>query len=354
MELLRRRPPRPAEPRHPPAPGAADGKRSAQNRAVERAADLDAGNAGILLRRRNRHGRQCFSRRSRRCADANAVVVGPQRRIFPSRPGAPLFATDHGLGLWVRGGQCRGAKPLSIVSAELAQTTDRSTPVAACFWTRYLAVSLSLEPEGDCLFARLWRRDRTLCRQLVALSASGRTRFWGGAGGAADRVAGAQRIPADRRTALYAHVARLHLFLVRALAECSGDREPASRPARIVHPGNAAWLGGPLPAAQFAAAGKRRRSQLSPPPALVRGEGPARQGRFRVGARRNHPADRGGNRIREVSRWSRRGATRTRQPAALFPAVGDDLVIRRDRVTSRTYPFHPRRVTPISPRRRPR
>src|SRR6516165_8401078 len=354
MELLRRRPPRPAEPRHSPAPSAADGKRSAQNRAVECAADLDAGNAGILLRRRNRHGRQCFSRRSRRCAYANAVVVRPQRRIFPSRPGAPLFAADHGLGLWVRGGQCRGAKPLSILSAELAQATDRSTPVAACFWTRYLAISLSLEPEGDCLFAQLWRRDRPLCRQFVALSASGRTRSVGLARTAADRVAGAQRIPADRRTALYAHVTRLHLFLVRALAECSGDREPACCLARIVHPSNAAWLGGPLPPAQFAAAGKRRRSQFSPPPALVRGEGPARQGRFRVGARRNHPADRGGNRIREVPSWSSRGPTRTRRPAALFPAAGNDLVIRRDRVAARAYPLHPRRVTSISPRRRPR
>ena len=46
---------------------------------------LAAGNAGDLLRRRDRHGRQHLSRRSQRRADADAVDRRSQRRILASR-----------------------------------------------------------------------------------------------------------------------------------------------------------------------------------------------------------------------------------------------------------------------------
>ena len=51
--------------------------------------DVDARHADRLLRRRDRHGRQLLSRRSRRRADADAVVGRPQRRLLarPTRSG---------------------------------------------------------------------------------------------------------------------------------------------------------------------------------------------------------------------------------------------------------------------------
>ena len=55
-----------------------------KNRADERAIVLDAGDAGSLLRRRDRHGRQHFPGRSRRRPDADAMVDRSQRRILAS------------------------------------------------------------------------------------------------------------------------------------------------------------------------------------------------------------------------------------------------------------------------------
>ena len=88
---LRRRPPRAAQSRHPPPPGAAAGARPAPHRADERPAAVDAGHAGHLLRRRDRHGRQHLSRRPQRRAHADAMVARPQRRLLPRRSGARWF-----------------------------------------------------------------------------------------------------------------------------------------------------------------------------------------------------------------------------------------------------------------------
>src|SRR5262249_22197108 len=157
VELLRCRSPCAPEPRDPPAPCAADGKRPAQNRAVKRTFDLDARNASVLLRRRNRHGRQCLPRRPRRRSHADAVVVRPQWRIFPRRPGPTLPAADYGLGLWFRGRQCRGTEPLALIAAELDQAADRRPSLAARVRPRHPTVPLPLEPQGHRLSARFWR-----------------------------------------------------------------------------------------------------------------------------------------------------------------------------------------------------
>src|SRR6185312_6411590 len=71
--------------RHSPPAGAADGERPAQDRASQRAADVAAGHAGALLRRRARHGGQHLSRRPQRRAHAHAMVARPQRRLQPRR-----------------------------------------------------------------------------------------------------------------------------------------------------------------------------------------------------------------------------------------------------------------------------
>ena len=101
--------PHAAQPRDPPPPRAAAGQRPAQDRADEQPAAVDARHADHLLRRRDRHGRQHLSRRSRRRAHAHAVVARPQRRVLARRSGAPLPAGDHGPDLRLRGGQRRGA-----------------------------------------------------------------------------------------------------------------------------------------------------------------------------------------------------------------------------------------------------
>ena len=98
---LRQRSARPHQCRHPPAPGAADGQRPAQDRADELAAAVVSGHADHLLRRRDRHGRQHLSRRPQRRAHADAMDAGPQWRLLARRSGAALRADHHGPGLWL-------------------------------------------------------------------------------------------------------------------------------------------------------------------------------------------------------------------------------------------------------------
>ena len=63
-----------------------------QDRADERPAVVAAGHAGPLLRRRDRHGRQHLPRRPQRRPHADAVDVGPQRRLLDRQPAAALSA----------------------------------------------------------------------------------------------------------------------------------------------------------------------------------------------------------------------------------------------------------------------
>ena len=72
---------------------------------------LDAGHAGALLRRRDRHGRQHLSRRPRRRAHADAMVARPQRRLLA----APIR----------RGCSCRRSRTRSTASTP--STSRRSS-----------------------------------------------------------------------------------------------------------------------------------------------------------------------------------------------------------------------------------
>ncbi|MDR9256331.1 hypothetical protein FEP14_02868 [Burkholderia multivorans] len=96
---LRERPPRAPEPRDPAPARTADGARPPPHRADQFAAAVDARHARHLLRRRDRHGRQHPSRRPRRRAHADAVVVGPQRRLLARRSGTARAAARHGFAV---------------------------------------------------------------------------------------------------------------------------------------------------------------------------------------------------------------------------------------------------------------
>ena len=90
---LCRRPARPAQSRHSPASRAAARARPQPHRADEHAAAVDAGHAGHLLRRRDRHGRQLSTSATatgcaRRCNGRPTAMAGsraPARRTWCCR-----------------------------------------------------------------------------------------------------------------------------------------------------------------------------------------------------------------------------------------------------------------------------
>ena len=137
---------------------------------------------------------------------------------------------------------------------ELGQAAYCGASLAARFRPGYPAVPLSVEPQGHRLYARLWRRNRPVCRQFVAHSASGRTRFVRVARPPTSRTTRAQRLSADWRIAVSPYTAGLQLLLVRAPAYRRRGRESASSATRISHAGDAAWLARSVPSAQSAAA----------------------------------------------------------------------------------------------------
>ena len=117
LVVLRRRAPRPDQPRHPPPPRAAPGERPAQDRADEVPRPVDARHAGALLRRRDRHGRQHLSRRPRRRAHADAV----------DRP----TATAASPGPTRSGCSCRRSRTRSTASTR-STSRRRPRPRPAC------------------------------------------------------------------------------------------------------------------------------------------------------------------------------------------------------------------------------
>ena len=92
---VRGRPGDAPQPRHPPAPRAARRQRPAQDGAAQRPALLAAGHARPLLRRRDRHGRQRVPGRSQRRPHADAVELGPQRRLLAGQSPAAHPARRH-------------------------------------------------------------------------------------------------------------------------------------------------------------------------------------------------------------------------------------------------------------------
>ena len=249
---VRGRPARAHQPRHPPAPRAADGERPRPHQADEQPAAVDAGLADHLLRRRDRHGRQHLPRRPQRRAHADAVEPGPQRRLLARRPAAAVPAADHGPDLRLRGGQRRGAG---------------ARPVARCSTgcKRMLAVRKTQPGVRPRHASRSCSRATARCSptcastatrailcvaNLCALGAAGRARPGALQGPRAGRAARPHAVPADRRAAVPADAAG-------ATASTGSAWPPTSQPPR--------WHEEQLPCRRPAGAGAvRRLDQLLP------------------------------------------------------------------------------------------
>ena len=76
--------------------------------------------------------------------------------------------------------------------------------------------ALSRKPQGAGLLARIRRRGHPVRRQSVALGTARRTESCRLQGAGSDRVAGAQRLPAGRRSSLFHYAAVLWVLLVPA------------------------------------------------------------------------------------------------------------------------------------------
>ena len=126
------------------------------------AAAVDAGHAGDLLRRRDRHGRQRAPRRPRRGADADAVVARSQRRLLARQPGVARAARDHGRAVRLRRGQRREPGVRSAFAAELDAPHAGDPFAASGLRSRTPAHPVPGQPQGARVPARIrrsgWRR----------------------------------------------------------------------------------------------------------------------------------------------------------------------------------------------------
>ena len=165
--------------RHPPPAGAAHGEQPPAHRADELPALLISGDAGDLLRRRDRHGGQHLPRRSQRRADADAVDQRPQRRILARRSGAPLCRADHGSGLRLSGGERRSAGAIRLFDAALDEAADRPAQTVQGLRTRHAGVPADAESQGDRLPPALRQRAGPLHLESGADAATGRARSVG-------------------------------------------------------------------------------------------------------------------------------------------------------------------------------
>ncbi len=143
---------------HPAAAGPAARKQPAAHRADERAPVLPAGNAGALLRRRDRHGGQRLPWRSQRGAHAHAVEPGSQRRLFEIQSAEAVFASDHGSGVPLRSGQRRNPAAEPQLALVVDQAPDRPAQAVRCFRPRNLRATPAREPQGARLRPPLGRR----------------------------------------------------------------------------------------------------------------------------------------------------------------------------------------------------
>ena len=79
-------------------------------------------------------------------------TLGPQWRLLPRRPRAPLRAAHHGPGLWLRGRQCRGAVAQPVIAVECHQTADRGAQIDAGVRSRQHGVHPPRQPVGARLY----------------------------------------------------------------------------------------------------------------------------------------------------------------------------------------------------------
>ena len=116
-----------------------------------------------LLRRRDRHGRQHLSGRPQRRAHADAVDRRSQRRLLARRRGAALRAGDHRPGLWLQGGQRRGAGAGAVLAAQLDEAAHRPAQTASVFGRGSIEFVASPQPQGPRLCPRATRTTPILC-----------------------------------------------------------------------------------------------------------------------------------------------------------------------------------------------
>ena len=291
MEHLCVRSPHAHQPGNPPPARPPDGQRPAPHRVDELDAAVDARDAGALLWRRDRYGRQRIPWRSRRRANPDAVVSGPQRRFLARRSAAHLPAGADGPGLRLPGGQRRVAAGQSRLAAELDAPPDLGAARLSGVRPWWPALPLSRQSEGTVLSARVRRPDTAVRGQPVASCAAGRTRPGRVPQPGTDRAGEPQSVSPDRRATLSADAAGTRLLLVPA-----GDRgcratlarQPARTHARPHHTRDprrmaaaARWQSTARPREDRAASVRGRAT-------LVRPQGPAHRGaahRARAGLR---------------------------------------------------------------------
>ena len=189
-----------------------------------------AGNAGPLLRRRDRHGRQLLSRRPRRRAHADAMVGRPQRRLLA----APTRARST----------CRRSWTRSTASRPSMSRRSRRDAVSLLNWMRrMIGVRKQHKAFGRGTLSFLYPRNRKVLAYLrehedeSILCVANLSRAGAGRGARPLRMPGPGADRADRRrrlsrrsaTCLHADPAGLRLLLVRAGAEAEAP-PLASRP----------------------------------------------------------------------------------------------------------------------------
>ncbi len=226
---LRRRSADADQRRHPPSPRAADGEQPAAHRAAERAADVDAGDADHLLRRRDRDGRQHLSRRPQWRPYADAVDRRSQRRLLESRSGAVVRTADHGPGLRIPGVERRGAGTRAVLAPELDEAADRPAQAVPRLRPRVDRVPAGAEPQGAGVCSQPRRRHDPLRRQSVAQRPADRARSVALQGDDAGRDAGPHGVSPHRRAAVLPDPRRVCLLLVPAAADRGAPSPSASR-----------------------------------------------------------------------------------------------------------------------------
>ena len=168
VSRLRERSARPHQSGHSPPPRAPAREQPPQNRAAQYSSLLHAWDAGPLLRRRNRDGRQFLPRGPQRCANTDAVEPGAQRRFFQGEPAAALSADHDRPGVSLRGDQ-RGKPAEESVFAALVDASrhcDAEEFQGVLPW--FARVPISREPQGPRLSAPARRGDDSCRRKSFA------------------------------------------------------------------------------------------------------------------------------------------------------------------------------------------
>ena len=208
-QIVRGRPARAPESRHPPPARAAHGERPRAHQAHEQPAAVDAWLADHLLRRRDRHGRQRLSRRPQRRAHADAVEPGSQRRLLARRSAAAVSAADHGPDLRLRGGERRGAAARPLLAAQLDEAHAAGAQELAGLRPRHAALHPPGQPQGARVTCASTARTRSCASRICRAPRSRWSSICRAYKGTVPiELLGPHAFSADRRAALLPDAAR--------------------------------------------------------------------------------------------------------------------------------------------------